>query len=141
MSPADFYLVLAFGFVSSLHCVQMCGPIVLTYSVAANSTLRAARCSACTSPTTRAEPSLIACSALPPASLAAACASLAAWPAFENIAAIVAGIAMVLAGLVLLGMSPAFKGWRGLQMPSQLLGPLVASCRRHRPGASSRSAC
>jgi hypothetical protein len=32
----------------------------------------------------------------------------------ENVAAIVAGIAMVLAGLVLLGMSPAFKGWRGL---------------------------
>jgi sulfite exporter TauE/SafE len=34
MTPSDFYLVLAFGFVSSLHCVQMCGPIVLTYSVA-----------------------------------------------------------------------------------------------------------
>ena len=36
MTPSDFSLVLAFGFVSSLHCVQMCGPIVLTYSVAAN---------------------------------------------------------------------------------------------------------
>ena len=31
MTPSDFYLVLAFGFVSSLHCMQMCGPIVLTY--------------------------------------------------------------------------------------------------------------
>ena len=36
MTPSDFYLVLAFGFVSSLHCMQMCGPIVLTYSVAVN---------------------------------------------------------------------------------------------------------
>jgi len=36
MTPSDFYLALVFGFVSSLHCVQMCGPIVLTYSVAAN---------------------------------------------------------------------------------------------------------
>ena len=37
MTPGDFYLVLVLGFVSSLHCVQMCGPIVLTYSAAANS--------------------------------------------------------------------------------------------------------
>jgi len=37
MTPSDFYLILALGFVSSLHCVQMCGPVVLTYSVAANS--------------------------------------------------------------------------------------------------------
>jgi hypothetical protein len=42
---------------------------------------------------------------------------------FEGVAAIVAGIAMLLTGLVLLGMSPIFKGWRGLQMPSQLLKP------------------
>ena len=37
MTPNDFYLVLVLGLVSSLHCVQMCGPIVLTYSVSANS--------------------------------------------------------------------------------------------------------
>jgi sulfite exporter TauE/SafE len=36
MTPSDFSLVLLLGFVSSLHCAQMCGPIVLTYSVAAN---------------------------------------------------------------------------------------------------------
>ena len=36
MTPNDFYLVLVLGFVSSFHCVQMCGPLVLTYSVAAN---------------------------------------------------------------------------------------------------------
>ena len=42
MTPSDFSLVLLFGFVSSLHCVQMCGPIVLTYSVAANAGAAAA---------------------------------------------------------------------------------------------------
>jgi sulfite exporter TauE/SafE len=123
MSPADFYLVLAFGFVSSLHCVQMCGPLVLTYSVAANST------------TTR-RPLLglhLAYNAgrtITYSLLGAAAGIIGGSMRFvgrlagiEGVAAIVAGIAMVLAGLVLLGMSPAFKGWRGLQMPSQLLRP------------------
>ena len=36
MSVGDLSFVLTFGFLSSLHCVQMCGPIVLSYSVAAN---------------------------------------------------------------------------------------------------------
>ena len=36
MSAGDISIVLTFGFVSSLHCVQMCGPVVLSYSVAAN---------------------------------------------------------------------------------------------------------
>jgi uncharacterized protein len=33
MSPLDFSLMFALGLVSSLHCVQMCGPIVISYSV------------------------------------------------------------------------------------------------------------
>ena len=33
MSPLDFGLVFVFGLVSSLHCVQMCGPLVLSYSL------------------------------------------------------------------------------------------------------------
>jgi uncharacterized protein len=33
MSPLDLSLVFVFGLVSSLHCVQMCGPIVLAYSL------------------------------------------------------------------------------------------------------------
>ena len=33
MTPAEFGLVFALGLVSSLHCVQMCGPIVLAYSL------------------------------------------------------------------------------------------------------------
>jgi len=34
----DFILMFVFGLVSSLHCVQMCGPIVLSYSAAAGFT-------------------------------------------------------------------------------------------------------
>lgn len=33
MNPGDLAVPLAFGFVGSLHCVQMCGPIVLAGSV------------------------------------------------------------------------------------------------------------
>jgi sulfite exporter TauE/SafE len=31
----DFWLMFVLGVVSSLHCIQMCGPIVLSYSAAA----------------------------------------------------------------------------------------------------------
>jgi len=33
MSPLEFSLVFALGLLSSLHCLQMCGPIVISYSV------------------------------------------------------------------------------------------------------------
>ena len=123
MTPGDFYRVLAFGFVSSLHCVQMCGPLVLTYSVAASST-------ATRRPLLRLHLAYNAGRTITYSLLGAAVGLIGGSMRFvgrlagiEGVAAIVAGIAMVLAGLVLLGMSPAFKGWRGLQMPSQLLRP------------------
>lgn len=37
MSPVDFSVMFVLGLISSLHCVQMCGPIVLSYSVALES--------------------------------------------------------------------------------------------------------
>jgi hypothetical protein len=123
MSPADFYLVLAFGFVSSLHCVQMCGPLVLTYSVAVNST-------ATRRPLLGLHLAYNAGRTITYSLLGAAAGLIGGTmrfvgrlAGFEGVAAIVAGIAMLLTGLVLLGMSPIFKGWRGLQMPSQLLKP------------------
>lgn len=33
MSAWEFYLIFTLGLVSSLHCVQMCGPLVLSYSL------------------------------------------------------------------------------------------------------------
>ncbi len=123
MTPSEFSLVLAFGFVSSLHCVQMCGPIVLTYSVAAN--------------TGSARRSLLGLhlaynfGRTLTYMLLGAIAGLAGGTmsffghlaGIENVAAVVAGIAMVLAGLALLGLTTIGKGWRGLALPSRLLRP------------------
>ncbi len=44
MTPLDLGVMFSLGLLSSLHCVQMCGPIVLSYSVALESlTQRPAR--------------------------------------------------------------------------------------------------
>ena len=123
MTPGDFTLVLTFGFVSSLHCVQMCGPVVLTYSVAAN-----------TNSERRSLLGLhLAYNAGRTATymLLGAAAGLAGgamgWvgklAGIANTAALVAGIAMVLAGFALFGVGPGLRGWRGFAMPQWLLRP------------------
>ena len=130
MSLADFTVVLTFGFLSSLHCVQMCGPIVLTYSVAAN--------------TAAGRRALLGlhlaynCGRTITYMLLGAVAGLAGgamgWvgrlAGIENVAAIVAGAAMVLTGIAMFGLAPGLKGWRGFALPSRLLAPagkLIAS--------------
>jgi hypothetical protein len=123
MTPGDFSLVLAFGFLSSLHCVQMCGPIVLTYSVAANTAAQR-------------RPFLglhLAYNAgrILTYMLLGVAAGLAGgamgWvgrlAGIENTASVVAGIAMVLTGFVLFGYAPGLKGWRGFSLPQRLLRP------------------
>ena len=84
MSPADFYLVLAFGFVSSLHCVQMCGPLVLTYSVASESEAGKAFLLGLHLAYNAGRPSPTCCLVQQPALLAAACASWASLPASKE---------------------------------------------------------
>ncbi|MGO9339014.1 MAG: sulfite exporter TauE/SafE family protein [Terracidiphilus sp.] len=122
-TPADFYLVLIFGFVSSLHCVQMCGPVVLTYSVAAN--------------TASGRRSLLGLHLAYNAGrtltymLLGAVAGLAGgamgWvgslAGIENVASIVAGVAMVVTAFVMLGLGLGLKGWGGFAMPARLLRP------------------
>jgi hypothetical protein len=116
MTPSDFYLVLAFGFVSSLHCMQMCGPIVLTYSVAVNT--GAARRSllglhlAYNSGRTLTYMLLGAIAGLAGGTMG----FVGRLAGVENLAAIVAGVAMVIAGLVLLGLSPGSKFTLGTLM-------------------------
>lgn len=121
MTPSDFYLVLVLGFVSSLHCVQMCGPVVLTYSVAANSG-------------TAREPLLglhLAYNAgrtltyMLLGAVAGMAGGAMGWvgrlAGLENVAAIVAGIAMVLSGIVMFGLGA--RRWRGFALPARLLRP------------------
>ena len=123
MNPSDLSLVLLFGFVSSLHCVQMCGPIVLTYSVAANT--GAARREllglhlAYNSGRTITYMLLGAVAGLAGGTMG----FVGRLAGIENVASIVAGIAMVIAGLTLFGLSPGMKGWRGFALPPELLRP------------------
>ena len=51
---------------------------------------------------------------------------------FQNAAAIVAGTAMVLAGIAMFGFVPGIRDWRGFAVPARLLRPagkLIASPR------------
>ena len=123
-TPADFCLILVFGFVSSLHCVQMCGPVVLTYSVAAN--------------TSSGRRSLLGLHLAYNAgrtltyTLLGAAAGLAGgamgWvgrlAGIENVASIVAGIAMIVTALFMLGLGLGLKGWGWFAMPGRLLRPV-----------------
>jgi sulfite exporter TauE/SafE len=121
VSANDFYLVLILGLVSSLHCVQMCGPVVLTYSVAANT-------GAARKPLLGLHLAYNAGRTLTYMTLGAI-AGLAGgamgWvgrlAGFENTAAIVAGSAMVVTGIAMFGFG--VRKWRGFALPARLLRP------------------
>ena len=130
MTPADFSLVLTFGFVSSLHCIQMCGPIVLTYSVAAhtNSGPRPLFGLHLAYNAGRTVTYMFL------GAIAGLAGGAMGWvgrlAGITHIAALIAGIAMVITGISLLGFAPGFNGWRGLAMPPRLLriaGKLISS--------------
>jgi sulfite exporter TauE/SafE len=121
VSASDFYLVLVLGFVSSLHCAQMCGPVVLTYSVAANT-------GAARKPLLGLHLAYNAGRTLTYMMLGAV-AGLAGgamgWvgrlAGFENTAAIIAGSAMVVTGVAMFGFG--VRKWRGFALPARLLRP------------------
>ena len=135
MTPGDFSLTLAFGFMCSLHCVGMCGPIVLTYSVAAN--------------TSQGRQPLIGlhlaynAGRMVTYTALGAAAGLAGgamgwvgrFAGIENIASIVAGCAMLLTGIALLGFVPGIKAWSGFSMPGRLLRPVGKLISSTAPGA------
>lgn len=122
MKPADFYLILLLGFVSSLHCVQMCGPVVLTYSVAANNAAASGRPLLGLHLAYNAGRTL---TYMVLGAFAGLAGGAMGWvgrlAGFENTAAIVAGAAMVITGIVMLGFS--VRKWRGFAMPARLLRP------------------
>lgn len=125
MSPSDFALVLTLGFVSSLHCFAMCGPIVLAYSVSGNSVPGARRPMLAAHLAYNAGRTITYMLLGAIAGVAGGTMSfvgrLAGW---QNITAIVAGSAMVLAGIALFGFGPGKSGWRGFALPSRFLRPM-----------------
>jgi len=130
MNAGDISLVLTFGLVSSLHCVQMCGPIVLSYSVAAHSA-SARRSFLGLHLAYNAGRSV---SYMLLGAIAGMAGGAMGWvgklAGIENVAAIVAGAAMVLTGIAMFGFVPGLDGWRGFAIPARLLRPagkLIAS--------------
>jgi len=123
MSPNDFYLVLVLGFVSSLHCVQMCGPIVLTYSVAANT--QAGRRSFLGLHLAYNAGRTITYMLL--GIIAGMAGGAMGWvgklAGFEDTASIVAGSAMVLTAIGMLGVGLRMNRWKGFALPARLLRP------------------
>jgi uncharacterized protein len=130
MNAGDLSLVLTFGFLSSLHCVQMCGPIVLSYSVAAN-TAQDRRSFLGLHLAYNAGRSVTYTLLGVVAGFAGgAMGWVGQLAGFQNAAAIVAGTAMVLTGIAMFGFTPGFRNWRGFAVPARLLRPagkLIAS--------------
>lgn len=130
MNTGDVSLVMTFGFVSSLHCVQMCGPIVLSYSVAANAA-QGRRSFLGLHLAYNAGRSL---TYMLLGAIAGFAGGAMGWvgqlAGFQNVAAIVAGTAMVLTGIAMFGFAPGLQDWRGFALPARFLRPagkLIAS--------------
>jgi uncharacterized protein len=100
MTPLDVSVPFGFGVVSSLHCSQMCGPIVLSYSLAGRTGVPAhllynlGR--------------LITYSTLGAAAGAAgnAMGLLGRIAGYESTASVVAGVLLIVAGLLMCGLLP-----------------------------------
>jgi hypothetical protein len=132
MSFMEFYVIFGLGVVSSLHCVQMCGPIVLSYSINFNRLI--------TRPANRqlfAHLSYNAGRIVTYAGLGAVAGLTGQTMGFvgklagvENIAAIVAGGLMVIAALLMLDLLPArmlpvfLRDFDPLRLLSRSLKPL-----------------
>ena len=125
MNAWEFYLVFALGLVSSLHCVSMCGPIVLSYSLPLGS---------------RSLPQQLSAhlfynfGRILTYSLLGALAGLfgntvgfvGQLAGYENVAAVVAGVLMVAAGILMLDLLPSkrLQKFNPLLYTSRLLKPL-----------------
>ena len=124
MTFGDFYLVLALGFLSSVHCLQMCGPIVLTYSVSLNADSHPR-------PLIWSHLAYNAGRTLTYMMLGAIAGFAGGTLGFlgrlagvQNTAMIIAGVAMILAGLALFGLGPGRKLFSGFALPARFLKPV-----------------
>ncbi|HTT22575.1 MAG TPA: sulfite exporter TauE/SafE family protein [Candidatus Sulfotelmatobacter sp.] len=109
MTPIEFGIMFVLGLVSSLHCVQMCGPIVLAYSVALDSAKNPAIPSLLQNHLAYHAGRILTYSALGAiAGLVGAMLGFVGRIAgFGHILALIAGGLMILVGLSLFGLIPA----------------------------------
>ena len=136
MTGIEIWVVFTLGLVSSLHCVQMCGPIVLSYSVALDQTKAGAdrkSGSLLSGPLVFGHLAYNAGRILTYAALGAA-AGLAGktvgvigrLAGLSSALAIVGGVLMLIAGLVMFGAFPAVQAFGGsfFRITSSFLRPL-----------------
>lgn len=129
MRGIEIWVVFTLGLVSSLHCVQMCGPIVLSYSVA----LDQAKTGRAPSPLWFGHLAYNAGRILTYSALGAA-AGLAGktvgligqLAGLASTLAIVGGVLMLIAGLVMFGTFPAVQAFGGgfFRITSSFVRPL-----------------
>lgn len=132
MSAGDLSLVLTFGFVSSLHCIQMCGPIVLSYSVAANTAVGRRSFLGLHLAYNAGRSFTYMLLGMIAGLAGGAMGWVGQLAGFQNVAAIIAGTAMVLTGIAMFGFAPGLQDWRGFALPARFLRPagkLIASPR------------
>jgi sulfite exporter TauE/SafE len=125
MNAWEFYVIFALGLLSSLHCVFMCGPIVLSYSLPLGSRKFSHQISAHL---------FYNIGRILTYTLLGAVAGLfggtvgfiGQLAGYENVAAIAAGVLMVVAGVLMLDLAPSkrLQRFNPLLYTSRLLKPL-----------------
>lgn len=108
MSAWEFYLIFTLGLVSSLHCVSMCGPLVLSYSLPLGSSKFSRQIFAHLSYNAGR---IITYSILGIVAglFGGTVGFLGQLAGYENVAAIVAGALMIVAGIIMLDLVPIKK--------------------------------
>jgi sulfite exporter TauE/SafE len=127
MSGWEFYVIFALGLVSSLHCVSMCGPIVLSYSLPLGSKRFSSQAAAHISYNVGRIITYGLLGAI--AGLFGSSVSFVGEIAgIENVAAIVAGVLMMIAGVLLLDLLPSkhLQKFNPLLYSGHLLRPLAS---------------
>jgi sulfite exporter TauE/SafE len=112
MTPLDFWLGFSLGLIGSMHCVQMCGPIVLAYSLPLGQSPRLRPLPAHLSYNTGRIVTYSALGALAGAlgggvgALGGSTGALRGIAGAFNTAALVAGVLMLIAGVLMSGLLP-----------------------------------
>jgi hypothetical protein len=128
VTSVEFGVMLMLGLVSSLHCVQMCGPIVLSYSVSVESLTAKSEASPASS-LLRNHLAYHAGRILTYSALGAVAGVagqtmglIGHLAGFSHALALISGILMILGGIVMLGVLPSrFIGSKLLRIPSFVL--------------------
>ena len=126
MSFGEFYLVMSLGFLSSIHCLQMCGPIVLTYSVSLNAdNSRRALLPAHLAYNAGRTITYMVLGAIAGA-MGGSLGFVGRLAGVQNAAMILAGIAMLVTAIAMFGVGPGNRFLSKMAIPRKLLKPVGA---------------